>query len=276
MAKEVCFIVVTFNPDCRRLQKLINSLKGYSVVIVDNTEKYENSLQTLIKDKKFIVRSDIELISIPQNHGYAAAINSAMGKAPGFPWHIILNDDIELNPQAVNIFLDKLLALPPSVAGVFKGSLDKRRWSTIYSDLNTGSGSNDPDYVSGEFFAVHRDVYEAVGNFFEPYFLYYEEVDFCRRAVNAGFPIKHIDVAGIRHKHKEIPDRLGKCAKEYYLARNHLLFVERLAPFTVKVHELLRILWTYRQHLQKAEFGALAGVKSYVFRRFGKLKEGIC
>jgi N-acetylglucosaminyl-diphospho-decaprenol L-rhamnosyltransferase len=43
------------------------------------------------------------------------------------------------------------------------------------------------DQVIGAFFLVRRSVFEALGGFDERYFLYYEEVDFSRRAANAGW-----------------------------------------------------------------------------------------
>jgi GT2 family glycosyltransferase len=45
------------------------------------------------------------------------------------------------------------------------------------------------DWVPGAFTIIRRDVLEKVGYFDEAFFLYYEEVDFCRRVKNAGYEI---------------------------------------------------------------------------------------
>ncbi len=107
---------------------------------------------------------------------------------------------------------------------------------------------------------------------YESYFMYYEDVDFCVRARRAGYPLYSVKIPGIMHEEKGWKNNNNQ---EYYLARNHLLFVERLAPMWLKTHEILRLPKTYYEHMSKKEYGAAAGVRDYLLRRFGKRKESL-
>ncbi len=49
----------------------------------------------------------------------------------------------------------------------------------------------DVDWVPGAFSIIPRDVLERVGYFDEKFFLYYEEVDLCKRIKNAGFRVRY-------------------------------------------------------------------------------------
>lgn len=66
-----------------------------------------------------------------------------------------------------------------------------------------GSPTNDQpqscDWVSGAAMMVRRTVFEKVGLLDEEYFLYFEEVDFCRRAKRAGWAVWHIPASRVIH-----------------------------------------------------------------------------
>jgi GT2 family glycosyltransferase len=97
--------------------------------------------------------------------------------------------------------------------------------------------------------------------------MYYEDADYSVRAKESGFPLFHAPVLGILHRSvRSRPTRV----MEYYLARNHLLFVKRLAPRTVQWYEMLRMPKIILEHIMKKEYEALMGVKDYIIGSFGK------
>ena len=55
------------------------------------------------------------------------------------------------------------------------------------------------DWVSGACMAIRRETLDAVGGFDDKYFLYFEEVDFCRRAARAGWTCWFVADARVVH-----------------------------------------------------------------------------
>ena len=56
------------------------------------------------------------------------------------------------------------------------------------------------DWIAGMFMLFRREAFEAVGGFDEGYFLYYEDVDICRRLRSKGFEVVFNPGAEIIHE----------------------------------------------------------------------------
>lgn len=104
--------------------------------------------------------------------------------------------------------------------------------------------------------------------FYEPYFMYYEDVEFGVRAAHLGFSPQVVADSVVIH-HEQSEHETAKKMKAYYLARNHLLFLERNAPLTIKLREFIRLPKTLFEHVRKQEYTALKGISDYYLRRFG-------
>ena len=55
------------------------------------------------------------------------------------------------------------------------------------------------DWVAGMFMAIRAEAFKSIGGFDERFFLYYEDVDLCRRLSAAGFSIVYEPRASIIH-----------------------------------------------------------------------------
>ncbi|MEL7238670.1 MAG: glycosyltransferase family 2 protein, partial [Planctomycetota bacterium] len=55
------------------------------------------------------------------------------------------------------------------------------------------------DWVAGASMLVRREVFEQAGLMDERYFMYFEEVDFCRRAMEAGWPCWYVPSSRVVH-----------------------------------------------------------------------------
>ncbi len=252
MKPTIVFIIIAYHPKPEEFARLLRILPSEETVVVDNG-------QTLVSDD--VGRAT--LLPQSRNLGYGAAANIGIRHAiaHGAEWFVVLNQDVTINRAAVEEFTKQLPKLDPCVAGPFGGGIDPKRWTTILPSERT-------DYLSGSCIAIHSKVIKKVGYFYEPYFLYYEEADYCVRAKRMGFPLKKLTIEGVTHEESVSLGR-GSAAHQYYLARNHFLFVERQAPGDVKLHEALRFPKTFMEHMRRHERGAAIGIRDYFLRRFG-------
>lgn len=78
--------------------------------------------------------------------------------------------------------------------GVLDRALDKHQ--TFYE---LGDEPRRVDWVTGAAMMIRRQVFDEVGLLDEGYFLYFDEVDFCWRASQAGWAIHHVPTSTVVH-----------------------------------------------------------------------------
>jgi GT2 family glycosyltransferase len=178
-----------------------------AVVIVDNHSPFHPVVRRLRKLPGVTVRRH------SRNHGFARAVNRGCLAGRG-NWVLLLNPDVTV-PDG---FLDDVLATVDRLAdtdpkaGVVGFRLRNRDGSGQASAgpfptlLNTVAGLVRPRsrrkcrhlaagaaepvaWVTGGCLLVRRDCFEQLGGLDEAFFLYYEDVDFCRRAAAAGWGV---------------------------------------------------------------------------------------
>lgn len=240
-SQNIRFVIVTYKPDKEALRRLMAAVGECRAIVVDNTKN---------------------------NVGYGAAANQRMKQAfdAGARWVVVCNQDIVLTKNGIENFVGVLEKMTPGIVGPEAGTLDPKRWTT---ELASRPGLVPDDrllYISGSMIAIHKEVWEATGGFFEPYFMYYEDADLCVRVRKAGFPLRQISIDGFRH----VSEDHNQHMKEYYLARNHLLFVRRLAPLSVKIHELSRLPKSIAEHQATGNTDAIRGISDFAIGKFGK------
>lgn len=90
------------------------------------------------------------------------------------------------------------------------------------------------EFATGCCMVIGRSVFEKVG-FFDPrYFVYFEDVDFSRRALKAGFSSYYNPVAHLWHKNAASSGKPGSLLHNYYLTRNRLYFGMKYAPLSTR------------------------------------------
>lgn len=275
MRQKVGFILVCYYTPLYRFKRLINAFGKRQVIVVDNTENESYRLLNLYRKRSQKPPKNVMFLTGTENLGYAISVNIGLKKliSEGADWSVMVNDDVICAKEDIDRFIADLVRKPPGVVGIYPGFLDQKRYTTILNaDKSQSTDRRTPDYLSGSFWAIHKNVVYVTGYLHEPYFMYYEEVDYCLQAKQYGFPLQLIDARGITHQDAVSPDR-STYFHSYYLARNHLLFVERHAPMEVKLHELLRLPKTYSEHYAREEEGALVGIRDYIMRRFGNAKK---
>lgn len=249
---DVVFVVIGFHPDKETLSSLLAALKNYDVIVVNNGGVVLENSHT------------VQVISSGKNLGYAGGANLGMKAAfeKGACWVVICNQDLAMTNAGVNELVSRLKSLPTGIAGPFAGGLDPKRMTTIIPSTRA-------DYITGSCIAIHKEVYKKIGNFYDPYFLYYEEVDYCMRAKKVELPIMHLKIDGITHTESSTLGN-NSLMHQYYLSRNHLLFLRRGAYWKTMVYEYIRLPLTLLEHLRRNQWGAVLGMYDFLFCRFGQ------
>lgn len=212
-------------PDLDRcLAALEQHEPSLDVVVVDYESEHEQ-LQQVCGG-----RPHVRVVACAGNHGFAAGVNLAANEAAAAPYFLILNPDTTLEaPLGAHL---RAAFEPGSDIGVvgpliretdggiqasarrfpgFSTVLGGRStWLTRHAPGNPFSAGNlltgpevtrpiSADWVSGACMAVRREAFAAVGGFDEGFFMYWEDADFCRRALLAGWRTLYDPTISVRH-----------------------------------------------------------------------------
>ena len=151
-----------------------------------------------------------DLVSLIENSspkGFGANHNAAFA-ACRERFYCVLNPDIELSgnpfPTLLQCLKDHQVALVAPLILAPGGAVEDnaRYFPTLWSLLQKAFGGRDgryaidsgrpivfPDWVAGMFMLFRSASFEQLGGFDERYFLYYEDVDICRRIGQAGMQV---------------------------------------------------------------------------------------
>jgi GT2 family glycosyltransferase len=84
--------------------------------------------------------------------------------------------------------------------------------------------------VSGGAMLISRGIIEKIGLFDERYFMYFEDLDYCRRAKLAGFKVYYLPSAEVIHEHGASGRKIADEANQW----------RRLIPSSKIYHGMLR------------------------------------
>lgn len=164
-----------------------------------------------------VTDSLIEIIENATPKGFGANHNTAFSNCRE-PFYCVLNPDIELNDNPFPTLLQCLedsgvaLAAPLIVAPDGKVEDSVRQFPTFGSLLRKAFGGPDgrysikpgdpsfsPDWVAGMFMLFRAPAFASLRGFDEGFFLYYEDVDICRRAQQAGMIVVACPAVAVIH-----------------------------------------------------------------------------
>lgn len=164
--------------------------------------------------------SELAVIELPENRGYAGGINPGIeyALADGAEWVLALNNDTEVNADFFEQMGCEIANTPgyhlwsplilyaddPQLVWslgdnrLFGTLLTRDRWRNRRIDLSLPS-TVPVDFLTGCSLLVSRKVFEEVGMFDDSFFMYAEDVDFCLRVRSAGFRMACATRARIVH-----------------------------------------------------------------------------
>jgi GT2 family glycosyltransferase len=160
----------------------------------------------------------VELLSLPRNRGFAGGYNAGIGRALAgdAAYVLLLNNDALPAADALARLVAEAEASGAGLvtAKVYYAAAPRRVWTVganfnVLLDLKDGgqgqidagqwAAPRDVDFAPFCAILVRREVLEQVGLLDEGYFLYYEDLDYCRRARTAGWRIRLAADAHVYH-----------------------------------------------------------------------------
>lgn len=223
---------------------------NYAVVVADNGSS-DGSVDAIR-----IACPSVRIIENRTNLGFAAGNNSAIENAlnSGADFVFLLNNDTVVDPGVVSAFVDAADQMP--IGGVFGAKIyyyDNKEtlwyaggyWDSRTLSFNEyGAGEIDQgqfdvleetEWVIGCAMFVRAEVFRTIGLLEPSFFLNNEEIDFCSRAKRAGFSSVYVPGARLWHKVSVSFGGEDSPLKEYFSARNRLLWARRNATLGLRV-----------------------------------------
>jgi GT2 family glycosyltransferase len=281
----ISVIIVNYNGK-KYLEECLNSLingsyKNLEIIVVDNNSSDESP--KLVKEKF----PEVILIEEKYNHGFTGGNNIGFEKSQG-ELIVLLNNDTKVEKDYLKNFKKVFEEFPK--CGVAQSKI------VLYDDPNIldCAGSfwssttllyhfgflknsklkkfNVPYKIfsaKGASMIIKREVIEKVGLFDKDFWHYYEESDFCHRAINAGYEIYYFPKALCFHK---IGISRGELNQE-----ERILFSNTKNKFFsfLKNFEFPEVLWVILKHFVSLHFYIIILLINRKFKEAGTIYKAV-
>jgi len=197
------------------------------VIVVDNASGDQPQIERAVTRNNW--SSWVTLVPAPINGGFAYGNNLGIYHAyqRGRPAFIhLLNPDTQVRPSGIASLVEFLGSHPQvGIAGSSFETADGTPWPfafrfpTLFSELDRGlqvalvtrllsrwtvaknmsSAAQPTDWISGASMMIRPNVFETIGTLDENFFLYFEETEFCHRALKAGFSTWYVPSSRVMH-----------------------------------------------------------------------------
>ena len=212
----------------------------YRVLVVDN-DSDDGSLAHIRAEFP-----EVSILGLAANTGFAGGCNAGMRQAlrHGADYVLLLNNDARLPPHVlaqlvqaaeadpcIGILTPKVVwhDQPQRLYGLGGYRLPFRVRLLGMEALDTGPWEGPPvllDFVFGCVMLIKRPVIERIGLLDERFFMYYEDIDYCYRAAEAGFDVGYLPPAVVPHVGAGSTRRLSGL-REFLLGRSQQLFFRK-------------------------------------------------
>ena len=224
MPNKLSFIIINYKTpeitsECvKSIQKHINI--DYEIIVVDNHSQ-DNSKDYILSKSK-----ETKWISLDNNFGYGYAVNRGFDVSNG-NYIIVLNSDIIIMDDFSKDLISRYESQETGCLGIELKKLDGKRQDTASSfptlmtlfanELKplrkikkfrryTQSFQNDNniykvDWVTGAFLFISAERFKEISGFDESFFMFYEDIDFCRKLTDKGYFNYYLTDYSALHKH---------------------------------------------------------------------------
>jgi N-acetylglucosaminyl-diphospho-decaprenol L-rhamnosyltransferase len=275
---DVSIVIVTYNNEnCIEacLASIYDSFPASKVeiIVVDNCS-IDNGV-ALVQEKY----ERVKVVSNKENVGFAAAVNQGMRVAAS-DIIILLNSDVIVNKKALEgmlaackssgnlhifsplvfnmdgSFQDTSIGMFPSCPVLLVDSLLSYQMAKTFG-LKTMFGNADKEnthqyeWVSGACMAFRREVVQKIGQFDDAFFMYFEDVDFCKRAAHSGIASTLLEDISVLHiGGKSFDFKKGHNVRNKYVRKSRLAYIRKhesapkvfLLKISFYVGDMLRLI----------------------------------
>lgn len=198
----------------------------------------------------------VKLIACNENVGFPRGNNIGLAEANG-RYLLLLNPDTEIKQNALPVLVDYLaqhqdvgLVGPQLLNSDGSIQSSRRRFPTLvtalfestwlesvapqrvlrhyYAQDLPDNQISDVDWVTGACMLTRREIFDTIGGLDEAYFMYSEELDWCRRIKDAGWRVVYYPAAQVLH-------HVGKSSEQAVTAR-HIHFQRAKLRYFRKFH----------------------------------------
>ncbi len=217
----------------------LNKLKDqrFELIVVDNA-----SLEPFVYESP--TTYDLRIIHSNKNLGFAGGNELGMKAAQG-EYLYLINNDTEIEQDFVQPIIDCFQNRPnlgmlstllrfydtgliqyAGATALSKITLRNKSFGSLEKDANPYLGFHLTGNIHGASVVVPKRLYNELGGMWEPFFLYYEEYDWCARFKEAGYEIGFLGDVEVLHKESASVGRMSPLKIEY-MFRNRILYARR-------------------------------------------------
>lgn len=225
---------------------------SFETFVVDNNSD-DGTLEMLEKDFPSVIT-----IANTENFGFAKACNQAMKKVQG-KYILLLNPDMQVFPDTLAQAFKWLEAnAQAAIAGInliaedgkniehvrrFPKLLDQMaiclKLPHLFPHILDSYVPKDFDYtrsvqvdsIRGAFFLIRRSAFEILGLLDERYFLWFEEVDYCRRAKENNLEVWYTSSAKAKDYIGQSFNQISLSQKQSYFRQSMLAYFKKWHPY---------------------------------------------
>lgn len=271
----ISIIVVNYKSDSS-ITRLISSLEKLNapvdvsirLLLLDSSGELSHEDYRHLSGSEYF---DVELISLPENRGFAYAVNvglaTALARGTEYLW--LLNPDIVVCENALMQLLDNAgCAEGPLILGslVLEEGVDSLGEPKVWGfggfidaegAVSMGQSiADDPissDYIPGCSVFFSAEVARKTGYLPEEYFLYFEETEWCKRAAERGVGMLNLPQSRVWHISPEA--KMQEPWRVYFYNRSEILFryrnfIKNSSRLAFLIRELKNLSSTFHAYLK--------------------------
>jgi hypothetical protein len=213
----------------------------FFVLVIDNGSKNNEADAINSEYKEFV-----EVIKLKENTGYARGNNIGIRRAlkRGADAVLLLNNDVIVDKDFLAPLVQKLETTNAGIVGpkilnyyhrnkIWYGGGGFHWWTGLayhdgenQADSSKFNENKKVSFITGCSMLIKKEVIKKIGNLDEEFPLYWEDSDYCFRAVKNGFNLWYVPASRIMHKISQSTGA-GTPNRTFQVTRSRFIFLKK-------------------------------------------------